>query len=311
MAGLMVRLRVPAALLAVLGALALVASGCGGGSAPAVAAPTTLGALADSARRSADASSGRFAFSVNMTIPPLPGSLDFTGEGAFDTAVDKTEVSLDLSSFLKLMEGFAGALGGSGADTGLDPDDFKLDAVTDGLVMYLRFPFLADKLPAGTDWVKIDLRQAASRVPGLDLDQLLQFANNGPHSTLAYLQAVSGAIETVGTEELRGVPTTHHRASVDLAKYAKLVPEAQREQLSSMLDELVRQTGLRTIPVDVWVGEDGLVRKLELALTMTQPGTSQTAAASMSYEMFDYGKPVHITLPLPTDTVDVAALAAR
>ena len=31
----------------------------------------------------------------------------------------------------------------------------------------------------------------------------------------------------------------------------------------------------------------------------------------MSYEMFDYGEPVHITLPLPTETVDVAALASR
>ena len=155
-----------------------------------------------------------------MTIPPLPGSLGFTGEGAFDTAVDKTEMSLDLSSFLKLMEGLAGSLGGSGVDTGLDPDDFKLDAVTDGLVMYMRFPFLADKLPEGKDWVKVDLRQAASQVPGLELDQFLQFANNGPHSTLAYLKAVSGAIETVGVDELRGVSTTHYRTHVDLAKYA-------------------------------------------------------------------------------------------
>jgi hypothetical protein len=308
--GLMARHRALAALLALLAGLALLASGCGG-SGTTVAAPTTLGALADSARRSADASSGRFTFSVNMTIPPLPGSLGFTGEGAFDAAVDKTEMSLDLSSFLKLMEGLAGSLGGSGVDTGLDPDDFKLDAVTDGLVMYMRFPFLADKLPEGKDWVKIDLRRAASQVPGLDLDQFLQFANNGPQSTLTYLKAVSGPIETVGVDELRGVSTTHYRTNVDVAKYATLVPEAQREQLSSMLDQLVKQTGLRTIPVDVWVGEDGLVRKLEMAMTMTEPGTSQTAAASMSYEMFDYGEPVHITLPLPTETVDVTALASR
>ena len=110
-------------------------------------------------------------------------------------------------------------------------------------------------------------------------------------------------------EEVRGVSTTHYRTSVDLTKYAKLVPESQREQVSSMLDELVQQTGLREIPVDVWVGEDGLVRRLELTMTMTQPGSTQTAAASMSYEMFDYGEPVHITLPLPSETVDVTALA--
>ena len=56
----------------------------------------------------------------------------------------------------------------------------------------------------------------------------------------------------------------------------------------------------------MWVGEDGLVRKLEMTMSMTEPGTAQAAAASMSYEMFDYGEPVHITLPLPAETVDVS-----
>jgi hypothetical protein len=76
-----------------------------------------------------------------------------------------------------------------------------------------------------------------------------------------------------------------------------------------MLDQLVRQTGLATIPVDVWVGSDGLVRKLVLTMSMTQPGTAQSADATMAFELFDYGKPVVITLPLPEDTADVTALA--
>jgi hypothetical protein len=203
----------------------------------------------------------------------------------------------------------AGSLGGSGSTGDLDPDDFKLDAVMDDLVMYMRFPFLRDKVPGGKEWVKIDLRQAASRVPGLDLDQFLQFANNGPQTTLEYLKAVSGPIETVGVEDVRGTGTTHYRTAVDLRKYAELVPESQREQLRSMLDQLVQQAGVSEIPVDVWVGDDGLVRKLELTMSMAPAGSTQSATASMRIEMYDYGKPVTITLPLPEDTADITSLA--
>jgi hypothetical protein len=230
----MALLRAPAALLALLAGVLLVA-GCGG-SSPAAAVPTTLDGLAASAQRSANASTGRFSFALTMSIPPIADGLGFTGEGAFDAAVDKTEMTLDLSSFVKLMEGIGGASGG------LDADDFRMSAVLDGVVMYLRFPFLADKLPSGKPWVRIDLQQAAANVPGVDLEQMLQLANNGPHATLDYLRAVSGEIETVGADMQRGVATTHYRTTVDLAKYARLVPEAQRELIGSVLDRRSRWT---------------------------------------------------------------------
>jgi hypothetical protein len=245
---------------------------------------------------------------MTMSLPGFGDGFGFTGEGAYDTAVGKTEMSLDLSAMLEMFRGLAEAFGGTSTMGDLDPDDFRLDAVLDGLVMYMRMPFVADKIPGGKEWVKVDLRQAAAKVPGMDVDQLLQFTRNGPQSTLTYLEAVSGDIEVIGTEEVRGVDTTHHRATIDVRKYASLVPAAQREKLSSLLDQLVEQTGLQTFPVDVWVGEDGLVRKLEMTMAMTQPGTTQSASASMTYEMFDYGEPVTITLPLPEDTADVSTL---
>jgi hypothetical protein len=241
-------------------------------------------------------------------MPGLGDGFAITGEGAFETATGKTSMSLDLSALLELFRGFAGAFGGSSQMGDLDSGDFQLDAILDGTDMYMRFPFLRDQIPGGKEWLKLDLLQAAASTPGLDLDQVLQFTKNGPQSTLSYLEALSGEIETVGAEEVRGVATTHYRATVDVRKYASLVPAAERERLSSMLDGLVDQVGLEAFPVDVWVGTDGLVRKVELALSMTQPGTTQSVSASMSYEMFDYGEPVTITLPLPDQVADVTSL---
>jgi len=304
--GVMPRVRIPLLIASLVVAVSLVA-GCGGGAA-LVAQPITLDGLAASARQSAEATSGRFAFSVTTSVPGLGDGFGVTGEGAFESATGKTEMTLDLSALLELLEGFAGAFGAGDQMGDLSPDDFQLDAVLDGTVMYMRLPFVRDRLPAGKEWVKLDLRAAAASVPGLDLDEMLQFTGNGPQSTLAYLEAVSGEIDVLGAEEVRGDPTTHYRAAVDVRKYADLVPSAQRESARSMLDDLLDQTGLDTIPVDVWVGTDGLVRKLEMALSVTPAGTTAPASASLRYELFDYGEPVTITLPLPDQVVDATSL---
>jgi len=305
----MARRRAPAALIVLLVALAVALAGCGGGGGVPVAAPTTLDALASSATKSASASTGRFTFSMDMSMPGFAEGLRFDGEGSWDSKVGKTQMSLDLSAIVDMMKGMAGSLGGDASAAGLDGEDFKLQVVLDGLVMYMRIPFLADKLPGGKEWVKIDLRDAAAQVPGLDLDQLMQFANNGPQTTLEYLKAVSGSIDTVGAETVRGTPTTRYRTSIDVAKLTNVVPEGQREALGSMMDALVEQTGLASIPVDVWVGEDGLVRKLLMTMSMTQPGGSESLDASMTFEIFDYDKPVRITLPLAAETTDISSLA--
>jgi hypothetical protein len=293
-------------LVVLLAALALVAVGCGGGGVPAVASPITFEALKDSARRSADASSGRFAFGMEMSMPGFAEPFAFTGEGAFDSAAEKTSMSIDLSSFAELMKGMASAFGGSGAE--LDADDWRIDGVVDGLVMYMRMPFIADKLPAGKEWVRIDLAQAAAQLPGVDVDQFLQFAGHGPESTLDYLRAVSGPITPVGVETVRGESATRYSTTIDVRKYGNLATGEAKERLDSMLDQLVAQTGLDAIPVDVWIGEDGLVRRLEMTFAMTQPGSTERLEASMTFELFDYGKPVEIILPLESETVDVSAL---
>lgn len=311
----MASIRRPAALLGAIGVLTLVATGCGGGAGgtTAVAQPISLQKLSESAERSADATSGRFAFAMEMAMPGFSEQLAFTGEGAFDTKVGKTAMSLDMSAFATLMKEMAGAFGGDAGDLDLDAEAWKIEAVLDGLVMYMRFPFLSSdlssELPDGKEWVKIDLREAAQQIPGLDLDQLMQFANNGPQSSLEYLKAVAGEIKPVGVEEVRGEQAAHYVTTIDLLKYKNLVPEGTtREALGSMFEELVKQTGLREIPVDVWVGQDNLVRRMEMTFSITQPGSPDRLDASMTFEMFDYGKPVEIILPLEAETASVADL---
>ena len=43
------------------------------------------------------------------------------------------------------------------------------------------------------------------------------------------LRAVSEEVEELGTEDVRGVETTHYRTTVDLRRYPDLVPPDRRE----------------------------------------------------------------------------------
>ncbi len=66
------------------------------------------------------------------------------------------------------------------------------------------------------------------------------------------------------------------------ARLATLAPPAEREKLRSLLGEVVEPSRVGEIPMDVWVDEFDLVRKLTIAFSATQPGTTEQATASMS-----------------------------
>jgi hypothetical protein len=297
-----------AAVCVLLGSLAA-AAGCGGGSGTSVTSgqPISFEQLSQAAASSADATSGRFGFSLEMTMPGTTKPFAFSGEGAFDASTDRAQLSFDFSSFAEMLGGLFSGFAGPDAqapDFG-DPSAWKIEAVQDGDVMYMRFPAMSSELPAGKSWVRMDLGEAA-RAQGFDFSQLQDLTGNDPRKTLEFLRAASGGIETVGTEELRGVTTTHYRATVNLADYEKLVPPSEREELRSMMGEVIEQTGLDEIPVDVWLDAHGLVRQLEMSFSATQPGTTETVDAAMTFELYDYGKLVDIELPPAGQVVDAA-----
>jgi hypothetical protein len=304
------RLLRPVVLLGLLATVAVLAS-CGGGSATSVTAgePISVEQLSQAMATSADATTGRFAFSLEMTMPDTTKPFALSGEGAFDAHSDRAALSLDLSAFAELLGGmFAGLAGGNAdaPDFG-DPAAWRIEAVQDGEVMYMRFPAMASELPAGKSWVRMDLGEAA-KGQGFDFSGLQELTGNDPRKVLGFLRAASAEIETVGREELRGVQTTHYRATLNLAEYGKLAPADEREELGTMLGDVIEQTGLDEIPVDVWLDEFGLVRQLDMSFTATQPGTTESVEAAMRFELFDYGKEVEVEPPPAAEVVDAAVL---
>jgi hypothetical protein len=290
------------AVLACIGLTALALVGCGGGKdVVATAEPISLERLASAASTSADASSGRFAFSVEMSLPGADDPIALAGEGASDAAADRSAMSLDMSSFAKLLGSLFGAAAAPDAPDFDDPDAWRIDVVQVGEDAYVRFPAMADELPDGTSWVRGDYAGVGALGAGVD-----DFTQVDPRELLGLLRAASGDVEVVGTEELRGSETTHYRATVDPAEYAKTASD--HEQLDALVDELVKQSGIGDVPVDVWLDTTGMVRKVTLAFAATPPGGTGTAESSVSFELWDYGEPVTIEAPPASEVVDASTL---
>jgi hypothetical protein len=300
----MARLLGLTALAATLAALA----GCGGGSGPdggqvASGRPITLEQLSAAARTSADAASGRFSFAFAISGAGLEEPLSFSGEGAFDAAAERASFTMDLSSFGTL---FGGLLAGLGGGASLDDASaWVLEAVQDGDAVYVRLPALAQTLPPGKTWVRADEALAGQ---GFDFSQFQDLAENDPRELLELLEAVSGRIRVVGAEELRGVQTTHYRAELDPARFGELAEASEQEEGGALVEQLLSDVGVGAIPLDIWTDGSGLVRKLSLTVEATQPGTSETGRAEMTFELWDYGEDVEIAVPPASQVADAAAL---
>lgn len=288
-----------AALVAVA---AFAVAGCRGSD---VALPE-LTSFAQVAQTSSAADTARFVLSLDLTMPGTDQKLSFSAEGGFDTRAKRAQLTFDLSSFAELFKSLGAGLGGAITGDLGDPSDWKLEAIQDGDTAYIKFPLLAKQLPDGKTWIKGSAKELSSADTG-QLSQFGSLAGTDPRDLFAFLKAVSGAIETVGSNELRGVETTHYRARVDAAKLPKLIPAGQRQSLGG-LDQAAAQAGLASLPLEIWIDADNQVRKLSIDIDAKQPGTDGSVKASLVVELYDYGKPLDLKLPPADEVVDAATL---
>jgi hypothetical protein len=286
--------------LLAIAALAALSAACGGsgGTGATAGEPISFEQLSQAASTSAEATSGRFSFTLEGSSPELEQELGFSGEGAFDATAERSSFSADLSSIMALLGGlFAGVSGGDGPDFD-DPSLWTVEIVRDGSQTFMKLPAIASKLPDG------ELVEAA----GLKLQEFDRFTGADPKQLLDVLRELSGEIEVVGREALRGVETTHYRATVDAESIAKSASKETGDDLGDLTDRLVGQSGLSEVPIDVWIDGDGILRKVVLDVEATQPGSSAPSRALLGFELWDLGEPVTIELPPSSEVVDVTRL---
>ena len=210
--------------LAVFGALALLAAGCGGGSDSASPAD-----IAQAAKKTSH--TGSFEADFGIAGQGLSG----TGSGVFDNG-----------------ENPAGQLNMT-VDSG-NGRQIPVDTVVTGDVFYMRSPAFAQSLANDKQWIKLDLAKLAQE-RGVDLGGLLN-ASPSPNNALAYLAGTED-VEKVGSEKVGGNDTTHYRVRVDVGDAAKKANGSVKSSLQG-----VRAVGVKKLPMDVWLDPNGYIRKV-------------------------------------------------
>ena len=262
-----------AALLLVISAVAV--AGCGAASS----VQNAVDPVAQAAQRATNA--GGAEITMHMTVGVAGHTIPVDGRGVLDQRSQTGRFTMNLT------------VPGAGA--------MQMQEIVDGHVFYVQLPSgLPGGLPGGKSWIKIDL-DTLGKQAGIDLGAMQESGAGQLGQYLGFLRAAGGA-RRVGTETIDGVSTTHYAARIDFAKAAKMLGGSAGKALSQFESKL----GLQSLPVDVWVDGQKLVRRLTAAFT-TQ-GTTQVSL-NMTMDVLRYHVPVHVTAPPASQVLDASKLA--
>jgi hypothetical protein len=131
-------------------------------------------------------------------------SLEMRATGAMDAEAQQMAMEIDMGAMFRQLAEESGESMPGGLD---EPMRF----VADGTTMYLQMPFAA-LMGAPSGWVSMDAEEL-----GVGAEAFGAGAYD-MRSALDALRGTTGEPEVVGTDEVRGVATTHYRATVDLAR---------------------------------------------------------------------------------------------
>jgi hypothetical protein len=154
--------------------------------------------------------------------------------------------------------------------------ELKVTSIVDGTTLYMSSEEFGS-LPEGKKWMELDLSSAADAGSSAS-------AANGPKEGLKILETVEGA-EEVGKEEIDGVPTTHYKGAMPIAKEVfgvKLHPSARQ--------------------VDVWIDAQDRVRRMRLVVSGTAGESGKSSTTEMTMDYVEFGRVPAIEVP-PSDEV--------
>jgi hypothetical protein len=255
----------------VVAAFAVLASqqgGDSGGSGP-------LNAIAQAAEKTQSEPGGRAAMRTIVTEPgsepiAMRGQFVFDGEGRSRAVLTAQ---------------------GHGSD-----GPFRMKMVTDGTVMYMSSSKFGT-LPDGNKWMAIDLTL------GRELDSPVPTTPDAK-GELELLESVTGDVQKLGREVVRGVPTTRYRGAIGVAEQAEKLREVGADNLAGRSEE--ESSPLR---VEAWIDADGLVRRMRLLHTEPQIEGAGTKTMDMHVDFFDFGIEPQIEVPDSDEVFDATELA--
>jgi hypothetical protein len=257
-----------------IAAVAVVSAGCGGGTGNAL----SLDPVANAATKTQQAGAAKIRMSLSLTSPQLQGgrTIDINGTGVIDGT--NSEFNFTMGSLGSMQE--------------------VLLKQSGDYVIYMQMPQLSAQLPAGKHWIELDISKLG-KASGLDLSKLMSGSQFQPSDVLSMLKGEGATVRNLGAATVDGTATTHYRVTIDTAK------ALQSKGLTSPLLAGAASALPSSIPANVWIGKDGLVRQIRLNLAAAQ------GRMAMQMNLSDYGTDVPVAAPPSSEVFDATQLAQQ
>lgn len=263
----------------VLAGLAAVASGCGAASIDPVAAAAT---------KTQQAGAAKMSLSISFSSPSVANGkvLTLTGHGILDNA--NADVTLDLGS----------VLGAFGASANVPSTLREIVVQQQGNeVLYVS---AGKPIVAGKDWVKLDLTQLAKGAGLGAVGSASQPGLEDPTQILDFLKAHGSQVQDLGSATVDGAATTHYRVTIDVPKLL-----AKAAATNPLLQRAVASIDAKSLPEDVWIGQDGLLRRLRVDYSLS--ANHVAAHLTVALDLTDYGTSATVSPPAAADVFDATS----
>ena len=218
----------------------------------------------------------RATFSLDATIEGLGEPIDLTASGTADFRRDRSRMELDFSEIAQ-----AGGAATAAAD-------WRGEAVYVSDRVFVRIRGLTKALPERVDWLLVDADTLAEQAGP-------QFNAPDPGEFVAFVDAIADDAEIVGEEEVANAETTHFRGTVAVDELPAVARPDDRAQLASYARRL-KTAGIERFPLDVWVDDAGLVRRLRTEYEGYRTGGPELTLLT-TVELHDFGVSARIEPP--------------
>lgn len=238
-----------------------------------------LNPVAEAAQRTEQAPGARLAFEVTYTSPGLTATIVGHGSGAYNARTGRTRMELSAS------------VPGRGTET--------VSGVGDDRTLFMRSPTISASLPPGKSWLAMQ--------PFLGHSTQTFGSGGNAKSSLEMLEAAGAGVEEKGKATIRGHLTTVYAGTIHLDRVPELL-EKRGETAVAREYEQVAKLEPAPIPVEVWVDEKGLARRLRIVQQLPSSAGAPALTMDMKMELFDFGARPRVDLPPPRASLDVTPL---
>jgi len=172
----------------------------------------------------------------------------------------------------------------------------QFDAVLGDSAWYFRYPQLADKMPEGKEWMKLEglPGQKDMSTPGVV----------NPDETLQMLRG-AGTVRRLGRTKVGHVRTTRYRVTQTPAQIVEVLRAEGKDELAEQFEGAASQL-LGPVRFEVFVAPDGMLHRMRMTSTSLSNGERVTAKMRMNF--FDFGVEPNIQIPDDSRVYDLSPL---